>query len=101
MLTSSKSPRRAPGGMEKTIIKVKAYLLEEPPEGPRRVEKNNYFGKCLPPRRAPGGPPEGRKKYLLGLMVPHYIWRIEDKQLICTNKSKTLSPNHLLEENDK
>jgi len=39
MFTSSKSPRRAPGGIKK-----------------------NYFGKCLPPRRAPGGPPEGLKK---------------------------------------
>jgi hypothetical protein len=29
-------------GMEKTIIMVKAYVLEEPPEGPRRDEKNNY-----------------------------------------------------------
>ena len=33
MFTSSKSPRRAPGGMKKTIICVNAYLREEPPEG--------------------------------------------------------------------
>ena len=27
---------------KKTIILVNAYLLEEPPEGPRRDEKNSY-----------------------------------------------------------
>jgi|TARA_B110000116_G_scaffold228438_1_gene209804 hypothetical protein len=26
---------------EKTIIRIKAYLFKEPPEGPRRDEKNN------------------------------------------------------------
>ena len=57
--------------MKKTIIKVKAYLLEEPPEGPRRDEKNNYLGKCLPPRRAPGGPPEGWKKTII--LVNDYL----------------------------
>ena len=41
MITSSKGPRRAPGGMKKTIIRIKAYLLKEPPEGPWRDEKNN------------------------------------------------------------
>ena len=29
--------------MKKTIIRIKAYLLEEPPEGPRRDEKKQMW----------------------------------------------------------
>ena len=32
-------PREGPRRIEKTIIKANAYLLEEPPEGPRRDGK--------------------------------------------------------------
>ena len=34
-------------------------------------------------------------------MLPHYLWCIEDEQLNCTNKSKKLSSEHLLQENKK
>ena len=59
--------------MEKTIILVNAYLLEEPLTKKIIVRVNAF---------------------LLSL-------RIEDEQLTCTNKGKNLSPNHLLEENEK
>ena len=29
--------------MKKTIIRIKAYVLEEPPEGPRRDEKKTII----------------------------------------------------------
>ena len=58
--------------MKKTIIRVKAYIFEEPLKG---------------------------WKKLLGLMLPSYLWLIEDEKLTSTNKSKKVSAKCLQEEN--